>query len=171
MKLGKLNRLLLDDLYIPPFPPPAFLSSTPLNGPGTLAATWSPHLPERTQASRKNIYMNFILETILFHSLGSKSCGNTQGKEKTGKEGTGKVRPRGGENGQTGRRSGFRGVAKAQEAKKKTAPHVLGRTAGRKDANIRKNGGDLLSHGYAVPSARTGLTALFGMGRGGTPAL
>ena len=58
-----------------------------------------------------------------------------------------------------------------QEAKKKTAPHVLERTAGRKDANIRKNGGDLLSHGYAVPSARTGLTALFGMGRGGTPAL
>ena len=58
-----------------------------------------------------------------------------------------------------------------QEGKEKTAPHVLERTAGRKDANIRKNGGDLLSHGYAVPSARTGLTALFGMGRGGTPAL
>ena len=63
------------------------------------------------------------------------------------------------------------GAGGAQEAKKKTAPHVLERTAGRKDANIRKNGGDLLSHGYAVPSARTGLTALFGMGRGGTPAL
>ena len=35
----------------------------------------------------------------------------------------------------------------------------------------RKNGGYLLSHSYAVPSARPGLTALFGMGRGGTPAL
>ena len=37
--------------------------------------------------------------------------------------------------------------------------------------NLEKNGGDLLSHCHAVPSARTGLTALFGMGRGGTPAL
>ena len=37
--------------------------------------------------------------------------------------------------------------------------------------NLKKNGGDLLSHCHAVPSARTGLTALFGMGRGGTPAL
>ena len=36
---------------------------------------------------------------------------------------------------------------------------------------IGKNGGDLLSHGCAVPSARTGLTSLFGMGRGGTPTL
>ena len=34
-----------------------------------------------------------------------------------------------------------------------------------------KNGGDLLSHGYAVPSARPGLTSLFGMGRGRTPVL
>ena len=34
-----------------------------------------------------------------------------------------------------------------------------------------KNGGYLLSHGCAVPSARTGLTSLFGMGRGGTPTL
>ena len=34
-----------------------------------------------------------------------------------------------------------------------------------------KNGGYLLSHGCAVPSARAGLTALFGMGRGGTPPL
>ena len=32
-----------------------------------------------------------------------------------------------------------------------------------------KNGGYLLSHGCAVPSARAGLTSLFGMGRGGTP--
>ena len=37
--------------------------------------------------------------------------------------------------------------------------------------NSLKNGGDLLSHGYAVPSARPGLTSLFGMGRGGTPVL
>ena len=34
-----------------------------------------------------------------------------------------------------------------------------------------KNGGYLLSHGCAVPSARAGLTSLFGMGRGGTPPL
>ena len=34
-----------------------------------------------------------------------------------------------------------------------------------------KIGGDLLSHFYAVPSALQGLTSLFGMGRGGTPAL
>ncbi len=34
-----------------------------------------------------------------------------------------------------------------------------------------KNGGDLLSHCDAVPSARGGLTSLFGMGRGGTLAL
>ena len=37
--------------------------------------------------------------------------------------------------------------------------------------NFQKNGGDLLSRGCAVPSARPGLTSLFGMGRGGTPAL
>jgi hypothetical protein len=30
-----------------------------------------------------------------------------------------------------------------------------------------KMGGDILSHTNAVPSARTGLTSLFGMGRGG----
>ena len=36
---------------------------------------------------------------------------------------------------------------------------------------LKKNGGYLLSHGCAVPSARAGLTALFGMGRGGTPPL
>ena len=35
----------------------------------------------------------------------------------------------------------------------------------------KKNGGYLLSHGCAVPSARAGLTSLFGMGRGGTPPL
>ena len=35
----------------------------------------------------------------------------------------------------------------------------------------KKVGGDLLSHGCAVPSARLGLTSLFGMGRGGTPRL
>ena len=34
---------------------------------------------------------------------------------------------------------------------------------------LTKNGGYLLSHGCAVPSARAGLTSLFGMGRGGTP--
>ena len=109
MKLGKSNRPLLDDLYILSIPSSASLSSTPLNGSGTLAATWSPHLPERTQASRKNIYINFILERCRI---------------------PGHAPPRG---------------------KEKTAPHVLSRTAGRKDANIRKNGGDLLSHGYAVP--------------------
>ena len=32
--------------------------------------------------------------------------------------------------------------------------------------NDLKVGGDLLSHGCAVPSARSGLTSLFGMGRG-----
>ena len=36
---------------------------------------------------------------------------------------------------------------------------------------LTKNGGYLLSHGCAVPSARAGLTSLFGMGRGGTPPL
>src|SRR5690606_2772646 len=34
-----------------------------------------------------------------------------------------------------------------------------------------KMGGDLLSHISAVPSALTGLTSLFGMGRGGAPLL
>ena len=34
---------------------------------------------------------------------------------------------------------------------------------------LTKNGGYLLSPGCAVPSARAGLTSLFGMGRGGTP--
>ena len=38
-------------------------------------------------------------------------------------------------------------------------------------SQLKKNGGYLLSHGCAVPSARAGLTALFGMGRGGTPPL
>lgn len=32
-----------------------------------------------------------------------------------------------------------------------------------------KDGGDLLSHRIAVPSAQVGLTSLFGMGRGGAP--
>ena len=36
---------------------------------------------------------------------------------------------------------------------------------------LLKFGGDLLSHCYAVPSALTGLTSLFGMGRGGAPLL
>ena len=40
-----------------------------------------------------------------------------------------------------------------------------------KVSSFSKNGGYLLSHGCAVPSARTGLTSLFGMGRGGTPTL
>ena len=96
----------------------------------------------------------------------AKVQGTRKGRKVREREGRGE--------GKTGRRdggAGFRGGEKPQEAKKKTAPHVLSRTAGRKDTNIRKNGGDLLSHGYAVPSARTGLTALFGMGRGGTPAL
>ena len=34
--------------------------------------------------------------------------------------------------------------------------------------SVLKVGGDLLSRFYAVPSALTGLTSLFGMGRGGT---
>ena len=34
-----------------------------------------------------------------------------------------------------------------------------------------KNGGYLLSHFDAVPSAWLGLTSLFGMGRGGSPTL
>ena len=34
-----------------------------------------------------------------------------------------------------------------------------------------KFGIDLLSHPGAVPSALTGLTSLFGMGRGGSPSL
>jgi hypothetical protein len=41
---------------------------------------------------------------------------------------------------------------------KKTPPQVTG---------LIKMGGDILSHTNAVPSARTGLTSLFGMGRGG----
>ena len=36
---------------------------------------------------------------------------------------------------------------------------------------LLENGGDLLSHGCAVPSARLCLTSLFGMGRGGTTVL
>ena len=36
---------------------------------------------------------------------------------------------------------------------------------------LRENGGDLLSRGCAVPSARLCLTSLFGMGRGGTTVL
>ena len=36
---------------------------------------------------------------------------------------------------------------------------------------VHKSGGYLLSHTQgALPSARLGLTSLFGMGRGGTPA-
>ncbi len=31
---------------------------------------------------------------------------------------------------------------------------------------FKKQGGDILSHRIAVPSALTGLTSLFGMGRG-----
>ena len=31
---------------------------------------------------------------------------------------------------------------------------------------LKKQGGDILSHKIVVPSALTGLTALFGMGRG-----
>ena len=37
--------------------------------------------------------------------------------------------------------------------------------------SLFENGGYLLSHFYAVPSAWLGLTSLFGMGRGGTPTL
>ena len=36
---------------------------------------------------------------------------------------------------------------------------------------LSKFGIDLLSHLSAVPSALTGLTSLFGMGRGGSPSL
>lgn len=39
------------------------------------------------------------------------------------------------------------------------------------EPGLRGLGDDLLSHLLAVPSALRGLTALFGMGRGGTPAL
>ena len=48
---------------------------------------------------------------------------------------------------------------------KRPCKHQLARSL------LLKNGGYLLSHGCAVPSARTGLTSLFGMGRGGTPTL
>ena len=34
------------------------------------------------------------------------------------------------------------------------------------DRVFKKAGGDILSHSYAVPSAQSGLTSLFGMGRG-----
>ena len=51
---------------------------------------------------------------------------------------------------------------------KKEFPKLL---RSRKLSLLKKNGGYLLSHGCAVPSARAGLTALFGMGRGGTPPL
>ena len=36
-------------------------------------------------------------------------------------------------------------------------------------SGLLKDGGDLLSHLSAVPSALVGLTSLFGMGRGGAP--
>ena len=39
------------------------------------------------------------------------------------------------------------------------------------NSELLENGGDLLSHGCAVPSARLCLTSLFGMGRGGTTVL
>ena len=45
------------------------------------------------------------------------------------------------------------------------------RIAPQRTLESKKNGGYLLSHGCAVPSARAGLTSLFGMGRGGTPPL
>ena len=92
MKLGKLNRLLLDDLYIPPFPPPAFLSSTPLNGPGTLAATWSPHIPERTQASRKNNFRNNPVPFPWKQKLREHAG---EGKDGEGRYGKGKAAGRG----------------------------------------------------------------------------
>ena len=38
-------------------------------------------------------------------------------------------------------------------------------------AGLPKSGTDLLSHIAAVPSARKGLTSLFGMDRGGSPSL
>ena len=38
-------------------------------------------------------------------------------------------------------------------------------------AGLPKSGADLLSHIAAVPSARKGLTSLFGMDRGGSPSL
>ena len=37
--------------------------------------------------------------------------------------------------------------------------------------SLSKIGGYLLSHYFAVPSARSGLTSLFGMGRGGSLTL
>ena len=52
-----------------------------------------------------------------------------------------------------------RGQLKA--TKQKSPPRLLSK-------GFAKNGGYLLSRGCAVPSARAGLTSLFGMGRGGT---
>ena len=58
-----------------------------------------------------------------------------------------------------------------------TVPNALsGKTKKRAPNSYRtqsshENGGDLLSHGCAVPSARLCLTSLFGMGRGGTTVL
>ena len=49
--------------------------------------------------------------------------------------------------------------------KKKEQPHLHA------VALFLKNGGYLLSHCYAVPLTLSGLTSLFGMGRGGTPML
>ena len=59
----------------------------------------------------------------------------------------------------------LRNHLKKTKTQKKTLQTLLARSL------LMKNGGYLLSHGCAVPSARTGLTSLFGMGRGGTPTL
>ena len=63
-------------------------------------------------------------------------------------------------------------VFQVEGAQKQTFPEPPN-TGGRGMSSLiqLKNGGDLLSHWCAVPSARTGLTSLFGMGRGGTPTL
>jgi hypothetical protein len=48
---------------------------------------------------------------------------------------------------------------------------VIKKARAQKNTGLDKVGSDLLSHFYAVPSALTGLTSLFGMGRGGAPSL
>src|SRR5690606_34504545 len=53
------------------------------------------------------------------------------------------------------------GSSKATRRTYKTKnPHQIN------DEDSQKKGGDILSHRMAVPSAQSGLTSLFGMGRG-----
>ena len=74
---------------------------------------------------------------------------------------------RAGNGGRTGGAGERRGQGRSQgRAQKKGAPDIM-RRPGLPEARRRPT----LPTGVSVPSARAGLTALFGMGRGGTPRL